>query len=80
LLIRSGEEISDSWLLIGDAAPTLVGVMAFVFALPYELSYTAAMKARHRGCTCRRADFERQGEEVVDSSNASKKWEDEITL
>ena len=79
MLIRSGEEISDIWLFIGGAAPTFVGVMAFVLVLPYELSYTAAMKSGRRG-SCRRTNTERQREEEVGSSNVSTKWEDEVTL
>ncbi len=73
-LSRRAEELNELWFYLGDAAPTLIGVLAFAFVLPYELPYGSIFKGGlKRGGGCGRTNTERQTEVPCDSSTNTVK-------
>ena len=52
LLARYGTQISDIYLYIFDALPTLVGLMSFTSVAPYDLPYGLLFKRRCRESVC----------------------------
>ena len=61
-LSHSAEKLNELWLYLGDAAPTLIGVLAFAFVLPYDLPYRSIFKRGLKRGGCGMTNMEEQGE------------------
>lgn len=65
---NNSDQISEVYLYVFDALPTLLGSMTYTFSLPYELPYGQTFKGRRRcgaTATCNDGVCGPRGEEVV---------------
>lgn len=68
-MIRTGIKLNEVWLYAFDACPMMMGLMAFIFVLPYDLPYGRMFKLMSRK---RReallAEMEQERQEIRDDS------------
>lgn len=66
---NNSDQISEVYLYVFDALPTLVGAATYTFSLPYELPYGQVFKKR-RGC----------GATAACNDGASAPWAEEVVV